>query len=265
MIALFVAAMLAPQPVCAPPPGTDALLNLDKRIIVVGENHGTAEAPAAFAQMVCAASQRGPVTVALELPESMQPQIDQFLAASDDATAFSALAGTPFLDPKMNDGRTSQAMLMMLNSVRALKAAGRDVALHAFQPSLPRPRELIQAWYEMDMGHLMAQAVYARPEAKVLALVGNLHAMKTAHPRFADVGLPAAGHLPTDDTVTLNIVQQGGTAWNCQAECRVHDTREVYDADVRGVVLEPYAEGAYDGVLALGPSTASPPIGVGET
>lgn len=262
MIELLAAALLgAAQPACAPPEGTAAVLALERRYIVVGEMHGTAEAPAAFAQMVCAAAEQGPVTVALELPTAMQTQLDAFLAAPDEAAALAALEGTHFLNPRMNDGRSSEAMLAMMQSVRALRAAGRDVAFHAFQPSGPRPRELAQAWYELDMGHALAQAAHARPQAKVLVLVGNLHARKTGFERFPDVGLPAVGHLPAGDLVSLNVAQQGGEEWNCRQEgCGANASRGVYDANARGVILEPSADGAHDGVLALGPTTASPPV-----
>jgi hypothetical protein len=148
----------------------------------------------------------------------------------------------------------------MLLSVRQLRVDGRDVAFHAFQPSRPRPRELTQAWYELDMGYALAGAIYARPQSRVLAIVGNLHARKTGFARFADIGVPAAGHLPAADVMTLNIAQQGGEEWNCRPECGVHASRGVYDPEARGVILEPSADGAYDGVLALGPSTASPPV-----
>lgn len=261
MIALIAAAsLLATQPACSPPDGTEALLAMAQPYIIVGESHGTAEAPAAFAEMVCAAAERGPVTIALELPTVMQPQLDAFLAAPDDAAALEALSGSHFMNPRMNDGRSSQAMLAMLLSVRQLHAEGRDVAFHAFQPSTPRPQELTQAWYELDMGHALAGAIYARPRSKVLAIVGNLHARKTGFARFPDVGVPAVGHLPAADVITLNVAQQGGTAWNCQRECTVNPSRAVEDVDRRGVFLQPSEDGAYDGVLALGPSTASPPI-----
>lgn len=258
--AALAATLLDAQPACSPPDGTEALLAMPQPYIIVGESHGTAEAPAAFAEMICAAAARGPVTVALELPTDMQPQLDAFLAAPDDDAALEALAGSHFMNPRMNDGRSSQAMLSMMRSVRNLRAEGRDVAFHAFQPSSPRPRDLTQAWYELDMGHALAGAIYARPRSKVLAIVGNLHARKTGFARFPDVGVPAAGHLPAGDVITLNIAQQGGTAWNCQRECTVNPSRSVDDVERRGVFLQPSEDGAYDGVLALGPSTASPPI-----
>lgn len=261
MIALLAATSLfAAPPDCMPPDGTDALLAMSHRYVVIGESHGTAETPAAFAQMVCAAAERGPVTIAVELPTGMQAQLDEFLMAGDEAAAIEALSGSPFMNPRMNDGRSSQAMLNMMLSVRELRAAGRDVAFHAFQPSNSRPPELSQAWYELDMGHALAGAAYSRPNSKVFVLVGNLHARKQGHARFPEVGIPAAGHLPAADTLALKVAQQGGTAWNCQSECGVNSSRAVDDVELHGVTFPASPDGAYDGMLALGPSTASPPI-----
>ncbi|MBL0969312.1 MAG: hypothetical protein IBJ02_09375 [Brevundimonas sp.] len=257
---LATASLLAAQPACAAPEGFAALLEMPKSYIVIGESHGTTEAPAAFAQMVCAASEQGPVTVALELPTVMQPQLDAFLAAPDQTSALATLEGTHFLNPRMNDGRSSVAMLAMLNAVRELRIAGRDVAFHAFQPSRSRPQGFSQAWYELDMGHALADAIHERPNAKVLAIVGNLHARKTAFSRWPEVGVPAAGHLPSADVLTLRVSQQGGEEWNCQSECGVNVSRGVEDHGRLGVILEPDEDGAYDGRLALGLSTASPPV-----
>jgi len=263
MIGSLLAMALA-QSVCAPPDGTSALLDGDQRFVVVGEMHGTTEAPAAFAQIVCEAATRGPVTVALELPQAMQPNLDAFLMADSDLSALAALEGTPFLDPTMIDGRTSQAMLEMMQSLRRLKTDGRDVAVLAFQPSSSRPQDLAQSYYELEMGYLLSRAAVDRPQAKVFALVGNLHASKIGNPRFAGLGLPATAHLPAGETVSLYVVQQGGEAWNCTPECGVHPMRVGYDPEARGVIMNPAGDGAYDGVLALGPSTASPPVSAAE-
>ncbi|WP_332676635.1 hypothetical protein [Brevundimonas sp.] len=262
MIALFAAAALLAGAPCNPPSGVEALWTPDHRFIVVGEIHGTTEAPAAFAQIVCAATEQGPVTVALELPTEMQPRLDAFMAATDDASAEALLHDTFFweTDPERQDGRSSVAMLEMMQSVRRLKAAGRDVTLRGFQPSNPRPATFDQNYYELDMAVELAHAAAERPESRVLVLVGNIHASKTRFDRF-DL-MPAAAHLPRKATLTLNVAQQGGQSWSCQAEgCRAHDSMERYDTTARGIVMGSAAEGAYDGVIAVGPWTASPPVG----
>ncbi|MCA3699307.1 MAG: hypothetical protein IOB84_05880 [Brevundimonas sp.] len=260
MFALLAAGLLSIQSACSPPDGFRALLDRQERYIVLGEVHGTVEAPAAFAQMVCAAAERGPVTIALELPVDMQAQLDAFLAADDRASAETALEGSPLADARMNDGRSSQAMLAMMHEVRALRSAGRDVAFHAFQPSAPRPPGLTQAWYELDMGYALSEAFYARPSARVLAIVGSVHARKTGSARFPEIGLPAAAHLPSDAVISLRLAEQGGSAWNCRQACAIHPVSVNYDAQARGLIMVPLDGGAYDGVLALGPVTASPPV-----
>ena len=220
MLGLLTAAILA----CSPPDGTTGLLDRPERVIVVGEMHGTAEVPAAFAQMVCAASERGPVVVALEMGE---------------------------------------AMFDMLESVRQLKASGRDIGFHVFQPtSRSTPPRLGQSWSELAMAQNIAQAVYDRPEARIMVLVGGFHARKTIYPRWIEIGLPAAAHLPASETLTIKVAQQGGTHWGCSTEnCGVQPSMTSEDPGPRGIFLNRTDNGAYDGVLSLGPWTASPPIG----
>ncbi|MFN7387908.1 hypothetical protein [Brevundimonas sp.] len=258
MLALFVAAALSTTP-CEPPEGHEVLWTPENRFVVVGEIHGTREAPAAFAELVCAAAEQGPVTVALELPVSMQPQLDAFLTAPDEPTAAALLQPTIFGDASWADGRTSIAMVDMMQSVRRLRVEGRDVTIRAFQPSNPRPAGFDQNYYELDMASELVEAAASRPESRILVLVGNIHASKTHFERI-DL-MPAAAHLPRKETVSLNVAQQGGQSWSCQAEeCRVYDSIARYDAEARGVIMGPVSEGAWDGVLAVGPVTASPPM-----
>ena len=247
---------------CVPPAGLDVLLQRPERVIVIGEIHGTAEAPAAVAEMACAAAQAGPVIVALELEDTLQPTFDAYLAAPDTESARAALEGSTLLNRKYQDGRSSRAMLEMMERLRQLRAEGRDVSIHAFQPqSLTRALDLDQSWYELNMGYLLGQARHRRPEARIIALTGSYHARKTPHSAFPAGGIPATGHLPTTEIVTLKIAQQGGASWSCGADaCGVSPVLETYDPEARGVILTPSADGAYDGVLALGSWTASPPM-----
>ena len=213
---MLAAAALLASSACAPPSGAEVLWAPEHRFVVVGELHGTSEAPAAFAQLVCAAAEQGPVTVALELPTEMQPQLDVFLAAADDAGAAAVLHSTMFGGTETADGRTSVAMVEMMQAIRRLKVEGRDVTLRAFQPSNRRPASFDQNYYELDMAVELTRAAADRPESRVLVLVGNIHASKTRFDRF-DLML-AAAHLPRKETVTLNVAQQGGHAWNCQED-----------------------------------------------
>ena len=261
MIAMLLASMLLVGEVdCAPPPGLELVWRDDRtRFLVVGETHGTAEAPAAFAEMTCAASENGPVVAALELPELMQPQLEAMMAAPDDATAKAALEGTWFLNPRIDDGRTSVAMRAMLYRLRSLRQAGRDVTIHAFVPSLRRAPGLGQAYSEIHMAARLSDAARNRPDARILVLVGKAHASKQAV-EGGRIGLPAVGHLPPEEVVSLVIAPQGGEAWNCRPDCGVHVMEAIDDPTTRGVSLTAVEDGAYDGKLRLGPTTASRPV-----
>lgn len=257
MLGLLSAAIMA----CSPPDGTPALLDRPERVIIIGELHGTEQAPRAVGEIACAAADQGPVVVALELEDTLQPTLDAFISRLDEASALATLSDTSLMNRARQDGRTSKALLALLQRVRMLKASGRDISLHLFQPSMTRGQELDQAWYELNMGQLLSEARQNRPDARVIGLVGNIHARKTPLARYPDIGIPATGHLPTRETLSLRVAQQGGFAWNCGRDaCGVKPSFASDDGQMNGVVLTPVEDGAYDGLLALGPSTASPPI-----
>lgn len=257
---LAAASLLAAQPDCAAPAGTEALLARPERILVIPDWHGSVEIPAAFLGIVCEAAKQGPVTIALEMPETERALFRNALSAPTEDAARTGLLYGDFGNPRSTDGRNSVAMLNMMVGFWRLKAAGHDVAIHPFMPvdSVIRGRD--QAWWELEMAYGISRALADRPDARVLVFVGDLHARKKGYARFPDVGLPAAGHLHASDTFTLQIAQQGGETWGCDPEgCGPQTGRGRYDPDARGVILGPIEDGAYDGVLAVGPTTASPP------
>lgn len=258
MLGLLAAVVTA----CTPPAGTTLLLDRPERIIVLGETHGTTEGPAAFGEIACSAAEKGPVTVALEYSDLLQTALDAFLAAPDDEAAQEALRGSLLTTARFQDGRTSQAMLDLLLRVRQLKLQGRDVALHAVIPSAPRPAPTLgQAWGELAMAYGLSGAVYHRPDAKILFLVGSFHARKTARPDRPRLGLPAVAHFPALETLSLYLAEQGGKAWTCMDEdCAPHERSSDDAEQPTGISLSPHDDGAFDGFLAVGPTTASPPL-----
>jgi hypothetical protein len=256
---LAAAALLTAQSDCAAPAGTDALLARPERILVVGDWHGTVEIPAAFLGIVCEAAKQGPVTIALEMAETERVLFNNALEASTEEAARETFLYGDFGNPRRTDGRNSVAMLDMMVGFWRLKAAGHDVAIHPFMAVESRIRGRDQAWWELEMAYGVSRALANRPDARVMVFVGDLHARKVGYARFPDIGLPAAGHLHASDTFTLHIAQQGGESWSCRETCGPQTSRGRYDAEARGIILGPIEDGAYDGVLAVGPVTASPP------
>lgn len=255
--ALHAAALDAPAE-CRPVPGVEALWKDDIRYVVVGEMHGTTEAPAAFADMVCAARDKGPVTVALEFSEGMQPMLDAFMAAESDEAARAILAAYPHGPFVYHDGRGSVAMLGLLLRLRAMQRETPSLKVVAFAPDSPRVQGFNQSYSELDMGHRLATAARKAPDSRMLVLVGNIHAQRKTIESYNLT--PAVVHLPSAEVVSLYVVPQGGTSWNCRGDgCGPAPLPETYDAAARGVIIQPYGSGAFDGVLALGPTTASEP------
>ena len=262
---LLGAALTAASPAaanCAQIPGWDQVLAHDKvRWIVIGELHGTAETPAIFADAVClTAQQRGPVTVALEMPSSDQSKIDAFIA-SDGGEAAQAAFFKAWLWHS-GDGRSSEAFFRLFDRLRQMHRAGTVKRVVAFQDDRPNhdpPGD--QGPYETRLAAIVRDA--EAPGATVLALVGNLHARKTEVDR-GKAFMPMASHLPAGETLTLNALGNGGTAWNCigpaPPDCGAHPNYGPPVPASRGVELQPVEDGAYDGVLNLGTdTTASPP------
>lgn len=259
--ALAAALALYQAPVCAPLPDAALLwAEPETRFVFVGETHGTAETPAAFAELVCEASATRPVVVALELPEQLQPALDAWLVSDGSESARNRLIAPGWWDASRADGRSSRAMLDMLDRLRRLKAQGRDLTLRAYQPDQQRPDGFDQSYYEHEMAGLLIQAAYARPEALVLALGGSLHARKSFSERHGFVF--AAGHIGAKHIRSVRVGYQGGRTWACFGEAPCGDSNlgpGSTDPALRGVKLEPTDGGAYDGVLLVGPTTASPP------
>lgn len=258
MLALFAAALLSAQPACAPIAGAQALWRDDLRFVAVGELHGTAEAPAAFADLVCEALTQGPVTVALEYPVQMQPVFDAFMAEPDAAAARRLLLAYEYGPFRHHDGRGSEAMMAMLQRFRVLHQAGGDLRLLASVPDSPRVAGFTQSHAELDRAHLWSTAARAAPERRMMILVGSIHAEK-ARREGSRIGLPALAHFRPEETLSLFVAQQGGQAWNCVEDCGPRAVGAVDPADRRGVVIRPEADGTFDGYLAVGPTTASPP------
>ena len=244
----------AHRPRCAELPGANELLASGKHIIVFGEMHGTAETPALFADFVCAAAKAGPVVVGLEIDHEEQGAIDAFLASNGGAAALARLRATDHFE-HVPDGRSSLAMLAMIERLRAMKSSGLPIRVEAFVPRVPESAS--QTPYEKAMAERWRTSIAAMPGARFVGLVGNLHALRKPVYGFE----PAAMHVPPGDILTLTYAQLGGAAWNCQADgCKPHSMGDPRPLIARGI-LQPAAPGSYDFLYSPGSAfTASPPV-----
>jgi hypothetical protein len=256
---LLFASTASAMPACNDIPGWDKVLaKKEVRYIVLGEMHGTNEMPEIFADAVCLTSQKRKTVVALEMPETDQPQIDAWLASDGGSDAKQALLATPFWSDAFKDGRTSEAMFRLLDQLRSMHKMGRIKAAIAFQPvNIKNP--MGSEDYEKGMAKLIAAK---KPKAAtVLVLVGNVHAMRTEFGRPGFRYLPMAGHLPKVQTLSFDIMSDGvSSLWACMGpadKCGSNTFGNESIKNQRGVTLSGKAGEPYDGMVFLGESTTA--------
>jgi hypothetical protein len=246
---------------CTEIAGWDAVLADDAtRWIVLGEMHGNNESPAVFADAVCQTARSRAVVAALELPDTMQPQIDAFLASDGGVDAQQALLAAPFWHETFKDGRSSRAMFRMIQRLQVMYRQHMLQGIVAFQAtSFTAPPS--QAEYEAALAARVQQA--AGGGATVLVLVGNVHARLT-EVRFGTTYLPMAAHLPQGQTIALDIKSRGGDTWACTGRpiaCRTTPMRgDGLVLDGPEVRLDAGERSDYSGTLDLGStlSTSEP-------
>ncbi len=246
---------------CEPLPNADKLLTPGARVFV-GEMHGTRELPRLFGALVCHATTKGgAVRVGLEIPADEEPRLAAYVASAGAAADRATLLAGPFWHRDFQDGRSSVAMLELIDRVRTLARAGADVAITAFDEPKAKDRDLAMAE--------RALAAMARtPKATWLLYAGNLHARKVKHASYPTTSM--AAHLVARGVplVALDPRFGAGSAWVCfgatPADCRPNLVGRGAPLPV-GVTLARSADGAIDGTLDAGAPSFSPPAAVPMT
>lgn len=237
---------------CDPIPGWE---NITKRnpVILLGELHGTQEAPAFAAQMICQAVKSDhAVTLFLELSKEEQPAIDQYLASDGSTTAKGSLLQTESWGRDYQDGRNSVAMFELIEYVRKLKQAGQAVELVLIDWQSAPDRD-------QEMANNLLKTVEKDPARFFIALMGNIHnQINPGSGRVGDLVLKALG---SEQVISLNQLYGPGSAWVCLASegCGVHKLGGL-DGETRGIILntsDPLGE--YHGQYGVGPINASLP------
>lgn len=269
---------------CALPEGWGAVARLHPRYVILGEIHGTAEAPAFFGNLACTLAARGErILIALEQDSDKNAA---FQTAWHLPHARFAAARDTLGWEGQNDGRESEAMFAMLERLHAARARGLSIDLVAFNGARDEAQQKRFSALPGQGPHEAAQAENIREAANagrydlVLVLVGNAHALKRPINRRGAEYEPMAMRLaPTEQIVSLNVKTAGGNAWTCERKPGVTPNRPVSSGDIEcgshafrgdGDLRKPSfialgafpgetADGSYDGYYWLGNVTASPP------
>lgn len=242
----------------------------EAKLLLLGEMHGTQESPALVGRLVCGLAQRDkrPLVLGLEIPPSEQQAIDAFVSGgSESAFAEHRATSAYFWARKIQDGRSSQAMLDLIRAVRKLRVESRaEIAVLAFDGE--RKDRSDQAMAQLVRARLLNEG-----DARFVLLTGNTHAA-TSRGTSWDADFEPLGFLLADfKPLSLNMTSSGGTAWICsggRAEtlvCRAQpngsDDAAVFLPQPRFVIGQGFARN-FDGYVDIGRSSASPPALAGR-
>lgn len=231
-------------------------------IVMLGEMHGSREIPGFTGNLACRAALAGhTVIVGLEIPRVEQAAIDRFLASNGSPRDREALVRGPHWQRTEQDGRSSQAMVDLIERVRTLRQQGLAAEVLAFD------NEKYGAWNDRDAG--MAQTILERaaaaPASFVVTLTGNLHNRITPGLPWDQSLVPMGVHVKAGHarTLSLDVRYEGGTIWSCEPErgCGAH-ALETKDQPYDGRAIdtsEAARRPGNDGVFFVGTLSASPP------
>jgi hypothetical protein len=259
-----VAAAAAPKlgaDACGPEiAGADAVI-APGAIVMLGEMHGSREIPGFTGNLACRAAVAGHAVVGLEIPRVEQAALDRFLASNGSPRDREALVRGAHWHRAEQDGRSSQAMVDLIERVRALRQQGLAVEVLALD------NEKYGAWNDRDAG--MARTILERaaaaPASFVVTLTGNLHNRVTPGLPWDASLVPMGVHVKAGHAraLSLDVRYEGGATWMCEPDgsCGAKELpRKDFPYDGRAIdTSEAARRPGIDGVFFVGTLSASPP------
>ncbi|HEX5058970.1 MAG TPA: hypothetical protein VFV99_06400 [Kofleriaceae bacterium] len=241
------------QHTCDKPIGGLATYLKPGAIVWFGEMHGTEESPRFVGDAACEAAKVAHVQLGLEIPHAEQPAFDRYLKSKGSDADRAALVAGPFW--QQADGRSSLAMVALVERVRVLRAAGAPIDLVLYDdPTAGRDEAMAKMVMRLR-----------DPKAIFVALSGNVHSRRTKGARWDPNLVPTVAHLVAAKlpVTTFNVSAAGGTLWACMSgpdeepECGEHPNSN--DGAGTPWTLGPPRDDAHDGVYFVGATQASYP------
>lgn len=229
------------------------------RLVLLGEMHGTREIPALTGDLAERYARSGEqVVLALEMAESEHGRVDRYLdSPGAGADRVALLSGWHWREP-MHDGRDSEAMLELIEHMRVLRAQGNRVRIVLFDPGDTRDDR------DRGMARRLRAAAAEYPQARLLVLTGNVHAMTRAPQNLVLDGKPyepmTAGRLLEDlDPLSIRFAARTGESVAClHGRCAVQPYSGPAAASAPAYALESSPQSPWDATLTLQRFTASP-------
>jgi len=196
------------------PPGLVSATD-GKRLVFLGEVHGTNELPGIALRLITKLAENKPLLVGLEFPTDIQARIDRFMETGD----LTILKKTRFFtDADYHSGRGSVAMVNLLVALRDLPA----VSVFCF--------DIPYGFDGKNRDTKMAENILAeaarQPDRPMLVFTGNLHSRLVPgapwDPNYVTMGAEvlrlSAGRFTLENSQSIYLRYDQGSAWQCIQE-----------------------------------------------
>ena len=178
---------------CTPQSQID-VSTIQPQIVLIGESHGTKEMPEFTSGLVCSLLKDGrSVILALERPAEEQESLQRYIESEGSATDRSALLDTHLWASRWQDGRSSEAMFALVESIRKLRKSGQRVGILAIQ----QLGNLKVPMTDTDSAPLTVadNIIHSRINDRVMA--DTLLAASVLYRNYTVVGLAGSAHTST--------------------------------------------------------------------
>lgn len=183
------------------------------RTLLIGEQLGSREAPAVVGDVVCQASAAGfTVVLGLSIPRTEQERINRYLASPGAPSDQDELLRGAFWRRPFQDGRSSRAIMDLIDRVRSLRNYGLFISLVAYDTEeaigSARDARLAVLWEERRKSH---------PEELFVILAGNTHTRTVEGTAWDKNFVPMAKRLVASEKslLALDLSYAQGKRWGC--------------------------------------------------
>lgn len=267
-----------PDSDCSAPEGSHALLGeTTGRVMLIGETHGSEQPPAFVRSLVCLSLARGEsLTLALEIAHTEQAELEAWLDSerSEDATR-QYVEASRFWNSRFRDGRSSHAMLALLEYVRDERDRGADIVVLAADYHPETDPDEAQDQFVRDRVMARRLEEVTGQADRTIFLGGDFHTRRVPMDFHGQTLESIGSYLQRTEFVSVLAMTGAGESWGCrmdengESDCGRHQggadffngsPRVLSDEEFeQSPVAEFYRDG-YDYLVFLGPSTASLPV-----
>jgi len=222
-------------------------------LLLFGEMHGSVESPEVIGRIACARALEGPTVVGLELPTKEQTAIESYLASDGSKASRARLLSGPFWQ-QSKDGRSSMAMIDLIEYVRKLKQQDIPLTVFAFDA---------QTNIDTSRDSAIAQSVRnfraANPSLPIVALMGRVHASQAPIHRGDQLIITSGSLLQDLNPTSVLLGHPSGTIWACMPDCDIHQVDSSWGTAKQSGFTNESPMLGYSTTYVLPSITASPP------